>query len=432
MDSLITQVIAWPTLLVCLLVFGFAPGAVLRVIVLAFRRDDPRRRELLAELPNVPRVERPFWVCEQLEVALFEGLAGRLAALISRMRRGRRRRSSSGRPRGENAVSRYLGRRARARTQAAFALAGAGIVVGALRAGLAQTGGLSELGASGGLGAGYYSIRFAFLLAAIVLAGRPGPWCAAGTGIAAASAAFFLTDAVGGIHSGVSYWAWFEFLAVITFAVLLVIRLRPFSVKPPRLRSLSPAGRPLSFVPLAAAVAQFILLFVSFEDVSVFQQGVATPPTLYPSMIPEAATIASIGGMLAGLLAVVPIAGLCVIVALTDLADRSQRVFAAAAVSAYLGPELYFMLGSLISGAKFAYVGDDVWAAGQSVSWFVFLQAAVAGALAVSTLMLLLRSTEPARPVPDSLASVTRRSMHDTPTSRVVHPDKRYSDSSDI
>jgi hypothetical protein len=51
MDSLIFHVIAWPTLLIALLLFGFGPGAVLRMIVLAFRRDDPRRTELLAELP---------------------------------------------------------------------------------------------------------------------------------------------------------------------------------------------------------------------------------------------------------------------------------------------------------------------------------------------------------------------------------------------
>jgi Uncharacterized conserved protein (DUF2075) len=82
MNSLITQVIAWPTLLIALVMFGFAPGAVLRLIVLAFRRDDPRRTELLAELPHVPRIERPFWVCEQLEVALFEGFFGRLAGFV--------------------------------------------------------------------------------------------------------------------------------------------------------------------------------------------------------------------------------------------------------------------------------------------------------------------------------------------------------------
>jgi hypothetical protein len=65
-------------LLVGLLVFGFAPGALLRLIVLAFRRDDPRRRELLAELHTVPRIERPFWVLEQLEVAVFEGIWRRI------------------------------------------------------------------------------------------------------------------------------------------------------------------------------------------------------------------------------------------------------------------------------------------------------------------------------------------------------------------
>jgi Uncharacterized protein conserved in bacteria (DUF2314) len=65
---------SWKTFLVILLVFGFAPGAVLRLIVLAFHRDDPRRRELLGELHGVPRWERPFWVFDQLEVALFEGI----------------------------------------------------------------------------------------------------------------------------------------------------------------------------------------------------------------------------------------------------------------------------------------------------------------------------------------------------------------------
>jgi hypothetical protein len=56
--------IGWPAVLMALLIFGFASGAVLRVIVLAFERDDLRRRELLGELYHVPRVERPFWVAE--------------------------------------------------------------------------------------------------------------------------------------------------------------------------------------------------------------------------------------------------------------------------------------------------------------------------------------------------------------------------------
>lgn len=87
MEILITQVIAWPTFGIALAVFGFAPGVVLRLILLAFKRDDPRRTELLAELPHVPRIERPFWVCEQLEVALSEGLVGRVTERAAGKRR---------------------------------------------------------------------------------------------------------------------------------------------------------------------------------------------------------------------------------------------------------------------------------------------------------------------------------------------------------
>jgi hypothetical protein len=78
MSSLIFHVLSWPTFAIAMFVWGFAPGAVLRLIVLAFPQDDPRRRELLGELYAVPRAERPFWVFEQLEVALCEGLWGRL------------------------------------------------------------------------------------------------------------------------------------------------------------------------------------------------------------------------------------------------------------------------------------------------------------------------------------------------------------------
>ncbi|MDQ6750280.1 MAG: DUF2314 domain-containing protein [Actinomycetota bacterium] len=75
---MVDAVLSWPTFIVALLVFGFAPGALLRVVVLAFHHDDPRRDELRAELHAVPRIERPFWVFEQLEVALFEGLWDRI------------------------------------------------------------------------------------------------------------------------------------------------------------------------------------------------------------------------------------------------------------------------------------------------------------------------------------------------------------------
>lgn len=78
MGGLFDAALSWPTFLIVLLVFGFAPGAVLRLVVLAFHRDDPRRQELIAELYAVPRLMRPIWVAEQMEVALFEGLGERL------------------------------------------------------------------------------------------------------------------------------------------------------------------------------------------------------------------------------------------------------------------------------------------------------------------------------------------------------------------
>jgi hypothetical protein len=90
MAALLQTVASWPSLLLVIAVFGFAPGFCLRLIVCTYPRDDPRRRELVAELYAVPRIQRPLWVAQQLEVALFEGLTPRVSAAIRR-RRDRRR-----------------------------------------------------------------------------------------------------------------------------------------------------------------------------------------------------------------------------------------------------------------------------------------------------------------------------------------------------
>jgi len=84
MSAVIFHVISWPTLGCALLVWGFAPGVVLRLIVLLYPRDHPRRRELIGELYAYPRIERPFWVAEQLETALFGGLYPRIARHLHR------------------------------------------------------------------------------------------------------------------------------------------------------------------------------------------------------------------------------------------------------------------------------------------------------------------------------------------------------------
>ncbi|MBV8540955.1 MAG: hypothetical protein JO063_14370 [Pseudonocardiales bacterium] len=77
MVELLKAIESWHSLLLALVVFGLAPGVCLRLVVLAYPRGDPRRAELIAELYAVPRWERPLWVAEQLEVALFEGLGHR-------------------------------------------------------------------------------------------------------------------------------------------------------------------------------------------------------------------------------------------------------------------------------------------------------------------------------------------------------------------
>ena len=65
------------TFLFVVFTFGLAPGLTLRSIVLLYPPGDARRKELIAELYAVPRIERPVWVAQQLETALFEGIASR-------------------------------------------------------------------------------------------------------------------------------------------------------------------------------------------------------------------------------------------------------------------------------------------------------------------------------------------------------------------
>lgn len=69
-------------------VFGFAPGFCLRLIVRVYPRNNPRRRELIAELYAIPYIKRPLWVAQQLETALFEGLGYRISVMIRLLARG--------------------------------------------------------------------------------------------------------------------------------------------------------------------------------------------------------------------------------------------------------------------------------------------------------------------------------------------------------
>jgi Uncharacterized protein conserved in bacteria (DUF2314) len=62
--------------LALLIIFSFAifPQWVLRLLLLTYPRDDPRRKELLGELYPIKYYKRPFWVAEQFETALAEAI----------------------------------------------------------------------------------------------------------------------------------------------------------------------------------------------------------------------------------------------------------------------------------------------------------------------------------------------------------------------
>ena len=66
----------WQFLLAAIFI-GFIPRLILRVVLFAYRKDNPHRREILAEYFAVPRIWRLIWVFEQAEAALFEGLPER-------------------------------------------------------------------------------------------------------------------------------------------------------------------------------------------------------------------------------------------------------------------------------------------------------------------------------------------------------------------
>jgi hypothetical protein len=77
MAELFDAIASWRSLLLVLVVFGFAPGFVLRLLVRIYPKGDPRRTELIAQLYVLRRLERPLFVAEQLETVLFEGMPHR-------------------------------------------------------------------------------------------------------------------------------------------------------------------------------------------------------------------------------------------------------------------------------------------------------------------------------------------------------------------
>ncbi|MEV7042538.1 hypothetical protein [Amycolatopsis sp. NPDC051061] len=95
MAELIEAVASWQTLLLVVGVFGFAPNFVLRLLVLVYPKDDPRRQELIAELKAMKWIERPLWVGEQFGTVLTDGLPHRISSSRQRRRDKKAQKSKS-------------------------------------------------------------------------------------------------------------------------------------------------------------------------------------------------------------------------------------------------------------------------------------------------------------------------------------------------
>ena len=67
----------WQSILAFLLLFGLAPGCVLRLMVHLYPKGHERRQELIAQLYALKFIDRPLFVVQQIERCLFEGIPAR-------------------------------------------------------------------------------------------------------------------------------------------------------------------------------------------------------------------------------------------------------------------------------------------------------------------------------------------------------------------
>jgi len=80
--------------IVSLFLLGLVPNLFLRLIVKVWPKDDPVRKELLANLEALPAHRRPFYVLDQLLNAFTDGLHARLERARSHRSRPSREKSS--------------------------------------------------------------------------------------------------------------------------------------------------------------------------------------------------------------------------------------------------------------------------------------------------------------------------------------------------
>jgi hypothetical protein len=230
--------------------------------------------------------------------------------------------------------------------------------------------------------AGYFLLRFGSLIAGAILLARPKAHHPVGAGLVVGNTAFCVVDAVGNLTNRPDLWAWLELLAILILMACLWLRWWPPQSSPrrPSLRQLEP--RILVLVVIAGVFVQLILIFVPITSISVDSVG-PTPITF---------TIIEVEGTLGAMLAVLPIGVFCILIALGEQQVLRARMFATATVVAYLAPELYLLLGSLLLGPHFSYIGDDVYGVTLVSSWIIPVQAALTAIVGLAALSNLRRA----------------------------------------
>ncbi|MGK5498314.1 caspase family protein [Streptomyces sp. URMC 125] len=231
----------------------------------------------------------------------------------------------------------------------------------------------STLGEANLVGAGFFLLRSVLLLVGTLLLDRSGTRGAVGRGLVAGSAVYHLADGLSllAVHSDV--YALLGLAATVLLLAGLALRLWPHHAALGRLKPTALVGNRLVYIVSAALAGRFLMLIVVLPGTD--------------------ATAVDAIGLPAALCAVLPMGLLCVAATAAGLRDALPRVFVIAAVTAYYGPELYFLLGSLFAG-EYVYAGNAL-VTPYPAPGYILAQAALTAVLALATAVPLWRGGTP-------------------------------------
>jgi hypothetical protein len=228
---------------------------------------------------------------------------------------------------------------------------------------------VSTIGNANLVGAGFFLLRSALLLAGALLLDRPGTKGAVGRGLVAGSTVYYLADCLSLLSVRPDVYALLGLVATVLLMTGLALRLWPHRAALKRMRPTAAAVDRLTYGTGAALAGLFFMPFVALPGTDV--------------------TTVDAVGLPAALCAVLPMGALCVAATSAGLREARARVSVVAAIASYYGPELYFLLGSLF-GEGYVYVGNATISPYPSPG-YILVQAALVAALALSAALPLWR-----------------------------------------